>query len=69
MNFRLPTLVVLFLAADKRLPVACFLEHVGSEWGVYSAYTQDVPRLDGLPYVFTLGSNQRPNDFRHWVTL
>jgi hypothetical protein len=28
------------LAADKRLPVARFLEYVGSECGVYSAYTQ-----------------------------
>ena len=27
------------LAADKRLQAACFLEYVGSEWGVYSAYT------------------------------
>ena len=26
------------LAADKRLPAACFLEYVRSEWGVYSAY-------------------------------
>jgi hypothetical protein len=26
------------------LPVACFLEYVGSEWGVYSAYT---PTLNG----------------------
>ena len=44
------------LAADKRLPVACFLEYVGSEWGVQCAV--DRYGADGWGYAVRLAGGR-----------